>query len=239
MRYALSCLTALALLAGCTPKIEFTGADRDYLADIPKSDSTTTSANLLPLQVGSVWEMSGTAQGRAVSDEIRVLGPATVGPETGTLLGIYRYKKLWRREVYTNDTRGLRLLAFGEDKEALLALSPPLTVCSASVHEGDALPWNGEIIFKKQRFKAHGFSRCSGQDSLRIRLGSYVANRIETVITMERPNDSPLHFPSIRWLAPGLGFIQRSYADDGRPATTHLERYLQASTGAPKSIAPH
>ena len=56
------------------------------------------------------------------------------------------------------------------------------------------------------------------------RLGRLQAYRLDSVLTMSRP-EGPLHFPNVRWLTSGIGFIRRGYADDGSPVLSEMERY--------------
>lgn len=214
----------LALLMGCAPQLVSGGEDSAYLKEIAPP-AQTTSQKLLPLAPGTFWEMNGISEKRITRDKIVVVGPKQVGTSTGTHLQLFREGALWRQEVYKNDDSGLSLLAFGEKQQELLVLSPPLPLLKATLHEGDEITWKGSVRFKGKDYLSTAYTRVTAQENLQTRTGRFQCFRIDSVLTMSRPKEQPLHFPSIRWLSEKIGFVRRSFADAGKPALQDLERY--------------
>ena len=77
---------------------------------------------------------------------------------------------------------------------------------------------------KNSRYRAVGFSRVSNREDLSTTAGRFVTYRIDTVLSILNAG-KPTHFPTIRWLAPGIGFVKRGYADEGNPALAELKRF--------------
>lgn len=214
----------LVLLSGCTPQLVTGGEDSAYLKDLP-APAKTSSLKLLPLATGNFWEMNGINEKRATRDKIVVMGPKQVGSVQGTYIQLLRDGALWRQEVYRNDENGLALLAFGEKQPELLVLSPPLPLMKSTPSEGDAVSWKGSVQFKGKQYAATAYSRVTALESLQTRTGRFQCFRLDSVVTMSRPKERPLHFPSIRWFSEKIGFVRRSFADGGKPAMQDLERY--------------
>ena len=219
-------LLALSLISGCTSKFSSDGEDIDYLKDLQSTEPKTDSKPLLPLSPGNYWEMTAISEKNKTKDKIEVVGPIQVAGQNGLLVKILRNGSLWRQEVYRNDSTGIWLIAFGEKQADLLQLNPPMRLLAPSFHEGDEVNWKGNIIFKTKRYEATGYCRITSQETLQTKMGRFQAYRLDSVVSMVRPNDIPLHFPAIRWLSRDIGFIRRSYADSGRPAVQNLERYM-------------
>lgn len=232
MRRASALVALLALLgAGCTPSVVEGGEDRDYLKDPPPPEAAPiNTATLLPLNPGNYWDMLVATERNVVRERLVVVGPLMVGKEQGVLLELQRSGKVWRQEVYQSTAEGIRLLAFGEKRSQLLVLNPPFPIAPGSAQEGQGISWKGTLSFGNNAFPATGYSRVTLKDTIQTRsMGRFQAYRIDSVVTMRR-KEGPLHFPQVRWLYPGIGFIRRSYADAGLPASAELERYQVAGT---------
>lgn len=216
----------LALATGCTPKLTTSGEDSDYLKDLTPAKSELTSTQLFPLAPGNYWEMNGQSESGRFRTKIVADATKPVLGTTGIHLNLLRDGAIWRQEVYRNDAKGLFLLAYGEKKSDLLVLDPPLQLTKADIIEGDDLSWSGVVRFQGKAFPAVGYSRISNQETVTTRKGRLQAYRLDSVITLTRPGEKPLHFPSIRWLSKGIGLVRRSYADGGKPALEDIDQYM-------------
>ena len=216
----------LSVISGCTSQLSSGGEDIEYLKNLQSNGQRIESKPLLPLAPGNYWEMTAISEKNKTKDKIEVVGPIQVAGKNGLLVKLLRNGSLWRQEVYRNDAAGIWLMAFGEKQVDLLQLDPPIRLLASSFHEGDEVNWKGNILFKSKRYEATGYCRVTSLETLQTQMGRFQAYRLDSVISMIRPNDIPLHFPSVRWLSQDIGFIRRSYADDGRPAVQNLERYM-------------
>lgn len=208
------------------------GEDRDFLKDPPKrEEAPIATAALLPLTPGNYWDMNVANEVAVFRERVMAKGPLLVGKEQGILVEIQRNGKVWRQEVYQNTAQGIRLLAFGERQTQLLVLNPPFPITPPLAHEGEGASWKGTLSLGKNTFPATGYSRVTLKDTIQTRsMGRFQAYRVDSVVTIRR-KEGPLHFPQVRWLYPGIGFIRRSYADAGQPANAELERYHVAGMG--------
>lgn len=217
---------SVAPLLGCAPKISTGGEDSDFLKDYTPPTSTVTSTQVFPLAPGNYWEMDAVSDGDHHRHKILVAGPKQVGSATGMYVQYLRDGALWRQEVYRNNEQGLYLLAYGEKKPELLVLDPPLPILKPRLDEGSELTWKGSVVFQNKRYPATAFSRISSPETLTTRKGRFQAYRLDSVITLERPGEKSLHFPSVRWLSKDIGLVSRQYADGGKPAAEVLEQYM-------------
>ncbi len=198
------------------------GKDIAYLAD-KGTPAGSDSAELLPLKTGNNWEFDATTEGGRVPEQVIVRGPEVVGGVSGIALDILRGGKLWRREVYQHDGKALRLLAFGDATSTRIVLSPPMALVALPVTEGGEVHWKGNLILKGQKLPTIGYSRVSARENIVAGAGRFAAYRVDSVLTID--GAKPTHFPAIRWLAPGIGFVRRGYADGGKPAVAELKRF--------------
>ena len=222
----LGSLLALSIISGCASPFSPGGQDIAYLKDTQSDVPKVESQSLLPLAIGNYWEMTAISEKNKTKDKIEVVGPIQIVNQKGMLVKLLRNGILWRQEVYRNDSTGIWLLAFGEKQADLLQLDPPMRLLASSFYEGDEVNWKGNILFKSKLYEATGYCRITTQETLQTQMGRFQAYRLDSVISMVRPNNIPLHFPSVRWLSRDIGFIRRSYADGGRPAVQNLERYM-------------
>lgn len=219
-------LAALPLLAGCAPQLVAGGEDSSYLKDLTTAPSDVTSAKLFPLAVGNYWDMNAMSETKRYRHKVVADSVKSIGGRNGIHLNYLRDGALWRQEVYQNNGDGLYLLAYGEKKPELLVLDPPLQLIKSDVVEGAEIPWKGVVRFQGKSYPATAYSRVSSLDTLTTRKGRFQAYRLDSVVSMTRPGQKPLHFPSIRWLSKGIGLVRRSYADQGKPAIEELEQYM-------------
>lgn len=213
----------LGLSVGCEAPVIDSGKDIAYLAE-PQEPADASSEPILPLAAGNTWVMDVASTKARAEDQLRVVGPIALGRESGTLIEVRRGGQIWRREAYRVEKEGVSLLGFGEGQQPLLTLEPPLRLYRLPVKVGTYSSWDGMIQIKNRRYSAVGFSRTSSRDDLTTTAGRFVTYRIDTVISI-RNTSKPTHFPTIRWLAPGIGFVKRGYADGGNPALAELKRF--------------
>jgi hypothetical protein len=224
-KYLYLLFSVIPLLTGCQGSVSSGGEEMQYLQDIEDAKETL-SRPLLPLSVGTYWEMNAVSEAKKTRDKVTVVGPVTIRGKQGVLVKIMRGDQLWRQEVYQNNQEGIFLLAFGEKKVELLELDPPMKFLNSRFKNGDELSWKGRIYFLNKSYPASGYCRASSLETIQTKMGRFQAQRLDSVITMERPGEIPLHFPAIRWLSQEIGFIRRSYADGGKPAIQELDRYM-------------
>ena len=219
-------LLAVGGLFGCAPTLTQGGEDLNFLLDIPAVSAEVRSENLLPLTPGNYWTMRGVSGEYRGLDKIVVGNPVQILGRKGTMVQLLRDGALWRQEVYQQDSNGLWLVAFGEKKADILQLDPPMQLLKPTFHEGDEISWSGKIHFQKNSYPATAFCRVSFQDSVQTPKGRFQTYRLDSVISMDRGKGKPLFFPAVRWLSRDIGFIQRSFADGGRPVVQQLDSYM-------------
>jgi hypothetical protein len=227
----LSLGTVLSLSTGCAPKLIPGGEDSNYLKDLSNPAPETTSTKLIPLAPGNYWELNAVSGTKRYHTKIVATGPRLVLGNTGVHVQLLRDGVLWRQEVYRNDSNGLYLLAYGEKKPDLLILDPPLQLTKHNIVAGDDISWAGKVRFQGKTYPATAYTRLSTLETLNTHKGRFQAYRLDSVISMIRPGEKPLHFPSIRWLSKGIGIIRRSYADSGKPALEELDKYMVNGAG--------
>ena len=216
-------IASLGLASGCEPPVIDGGKDMAYLTD-QEEPNDAQGEPLLPLTPGNTWTMDALSAKKRAEDRLRAIGPIALGPEKGTLVEIQRDGRVWRREAYRVEKDEAYLLGFGEAQQPLLALNPPLRLFRVPAKVGEYVSWNGTITVKNSRYRAVGFSRVSNREDLSTTAGRFVTYRIDTVLSILNAG-KPTHFPTIRWLAPGIGFVKRGYADEGNPALAELKRF--------------
>lgn len=224
-----------ALLGGKQPapsaegdlRISEGGKDSEYVSDKTATAENVPTNQLLSLKPGSTWDFESVVMqddgAVKVSEKVIVGGPRVVAGQAGVDVSIFRSGKLWRREVYQQDSKGLRLLAFGDATATLIEISPPLDLVNYPVKEGADVYWKGTLSIRGRKLPTAGYSRVSARENIVSTAGRFAAYRLDSVFTVE--GETPTHFPAIRWLAPGIGFVRRGYADDGKPAVAQLKRF--------------
>jgi hypothetical protein len=219
-------LAAVLLLAsgGCGDTLRENGPDHAFLEAPSGSETRALEGDLLPLTPGTRWPMiSETSSGRRSREELVVTGPTTVpGGAPGILVEIRRNGQVWRREIYRSTAATLDLVAFGEAGHSLLVIDPPLPLYRKPARDGDQITWSGVLHFKTATYKATGYSRMTSLETVSVDAGHFTAYRIDSVLSIRRQG-KPTHFPSVRWLVPNIGFVQRGYADAGEPAVARLQ----------------
>lgn len=223
MRRAL--LLALLALAGCGSDIPETGKDAAILADPATPAQPVPHAQLLPLKPGNRWFMTTRSEDTAVAEVYVVGSTLSIRGVSGIVVDALRNNKPWRREVYRQSPEGLLLLAFGDAGKPLMPLTPPMPLTRATVVEGDTVAWTGTIRIDNRDVPSRGFSRVSLRENIQsTRAGINDAFRIDTIVTLQSATGTPTHFPTIRWLCPGIGFVRRAFVDTGKAAQGELDK---------------
>jgi hypothetical protein len=215
-----------------------TGEDRAFLEEASLVEEKLRG-NLLPLKAGNNWSLTMSVLDRPIADKsgatppkpititdtITVLQPALVGKESGMVLEMKRGTVPFRREVYREDKTGLYLLAFGQATKPLIQMSSAVPLVKYPLHVGDSHTWSGKINVQGEIFPARAVSRVTEKEPITTKAGRFAETyRLDTIITLERTGTN-IQFPTIRWMAPGIGFIRRNYADKGNPAFGVLTAY--------------
>jgi hypothetical protein len=226
-------VSGAGLVGGCAnPALRASGPDIAFLSD-PDDKRDAAASDLFPLTKGNVWRMQIAARGPAnptlpapapVAETIQVVGPSRVGARDGVLVLLSHQGKPWRSEVLRQSATGLEILAFGEGVGPRLELDPPMLLVPARASSGSSKAWRGLVRLKGETFPATGFSRVSGVEALQTRAGRATAFRVDTILTMKRAEQS-IHFPAIRWLAPGVGPVRRGFAEQGEAQVSELVGY--------------
>lgn len=222
-------LLSLSLpLTGCrgTAFIEG-GPEISYLTSKPPMMTTVkaSSASLMPLGVGSRWEMRflGSSAQRQTVIDARIVR----SDQNGSLMEIRKDGQIWRREVYRNTASGLYLAAMGEDDKPMMRLSPPVAVLLYPAKEGDSHSDYSSFQYAGAAYSATSYSRVSALEKVPYGGGTSMAYRIDTLVQMN-PGEGIVRFPTIRWLVPGIGFVRRSFVDQGQPVFAELQRFTSA-----------
>ncbi len=212
-------------LAGCrgTAFIEG-GPEIRYLTSTPPPAKALKikGQSLLPLSVGTRWEMRqiGVSPNKRAKIDIRVVKR----DGDGSLMEIRKNGQMWRREVYRETASGLFLTGMGEDDKPMMRLSPPVPVILFPAAEGSAKAWNGTFQYGDLSYPASAYSRISALETTTSPAGKRLAFRTDTIIEINQ-DGSIVKFPTLRWLTPGLGFVQRSFVEQGRPLYVRLQRF--------------
>jgi hypothetical protein len=207
------------------PQIAEGGKDMNYLSTaVPSKDTVDGKTALLPLKQGNSWEFSVQGAEKPIAEQVVVTGPVTVRGQVGMRCEIRRAGRVWRQEIYRETPTGIELLAFGDASQNKIEIDPPLSLLRYPLKDGEEERWKGKLTVRGKVLRATGYSRISARENIVAPAGRFVSYRIDTVLTI--PNaTTPTHFPSIRWLASGIGFVRRGYADTGKPAVAELKRF--------------
>jgi hypothetical protein len=226
---AIGFCTFLALLsllsAGCrsTPFTDG-GPEIRYLTSKPPVIDAANLKNkpLLPLGVGTRWEMRqiGVPSDRASTIDARVVSRDS----NGSLIEFRKNGQMWRREVYRDTAKGLFLTAMGEDSKPTMNLSPPVPITLYPAAEGNGQSWNGTFQYGEMTYPASGYSRISAIENIAGRMGKNQVYRTDTLIAINQGGNI-IKFPTLRWLAPGTGFVRRSFVDNGHPVFAELQKF--------------
>ncbi|MES2465029.1 MAG: hypothetical protein V4671_31070 [Armatimonadota bacterium] len=213
------------LLTGCRgASFVEGGPEIRYLTSAPPVErmAGTKGKPLLPLTVGSRWEMRqiGIPPQKAAIIEARVVKR----DGNGSLMEIRKNGQLWRRETYRDTASGLFLTAMGEDDKPLMQLSPPVPITLYPAVEGNGEAWNGTFRYAETIYPANGYSRISALEAVSGPTGRKFAYRTDTLVAINQ-NGSIVKFPTLRWLTPGIGFVRRSFVEQGRPMYAELRKF--------------
>ena len=216
---------ALSSVSGCDDFAPVVGADNAFLnAALQGNKAVVKEARLLPLKTGDSWDMTSYSQGKKTSDRLIVSGPVTIAGVAGVQINHFREGKMWRREIYRETDNELQLVATQDETSDLMRYDPPLTVLKYPANDGDYAVWQGRFIMDKANFPASAMSRFSGREKVRTPAGVFDTVRIDTIVLVTQPGGA-IRFPSIRWMAPGVGFVRRGFADQSRAAYAEVTKF--------------
>jgi hypothetical protein len=220
------CLSLSLFLAGCRgASFVEGGPEIRYLKSTPPAvkAAKTKDNSLLPLTVGTRWEMRqiGVPPKRAARIDMRIVGR----DDSGSLMEVRKDGQLWRREVYLDTPSGLFLTGMGEDNKPMMRLSPPVPVVLHPAAEGSEKAWNGTFKYENLSYAANGYSRVSALETIAGTKGKKsLAYRTDTIVSVNQDGNI-VRFPTLRWLVPGVGFVRRSFVDQGRPVYAQLQKF--------------
>jgi hypothetical protein len=214
--------------AGCddtAPRSD--GPDMAYLTNpLEEQPDKTPQRPLLPLTKGARWDMVSATIGKKTSDTIVVVGPSTVVGVNGTEVETRRKGKRWRRDFYQYTPQGrLQLTAMQDETSGMIHLIPPLPLANRPAREGDALPWTGTFRMGNVSLPATALSRISAREKVTTPAGRFDTYRIDTSLMVTRSNGDDVRFPSVRWLAPGVGFVRRAFTEKGEAAFSEMTNF--------------
>ena len=164
------------------------------------------------------------ARGRRSDDAITVIGPTQISGQAASEVEVRRFGAKWRREFYADSASGLYLAAMQDETSPVMPLKPSLPLLKYPAHEGSTVDWSGTITLSGIEYPATAFSRVSAQEPVTTAAGKFKTVRIDTVIVMNT-NGREIRFPSVRWLAPRVGFVRRGFADRGLPAFSEMVEF--------------
>ncbi|MBC8104706.1 MAG: hypothetical protein H7Z41_19195 [Cytophagales bacterium] len=217
-------LLPLLALGGCDSGAPSEGGpETRFLTSTPPPPAVKTKAKLLPLAPGAAWQMAqiGTSTGPESRIEAQVV---TRSASNDYLIDFRRKGASWRREAYRETPSALLMTAMGEDSRPLMQLSPPVPLVRYPLREGDGVAWTGTFRFGDTTYPATGYSRISAIERVATPLGRVPAYRVDTLISIYQDGQM-VKFPTMRWLAPGIGFVRRSFVDQGRPYYAELRKF--------------
>lgn len=210
---------ALLLGSGCSNHSYSSNVDLPFLTTPLTSSSGDEGLqkNLLPLVKGNNWQMRTATRGQRYTDTTTVSGISSVPGVPGYELTMLRNGQKWRREFYKQDPTGLYLTGMQDETSPLMTLNPPVPLVEYPFREGQSWLWHGTLTLKSTPYPATAYSRISAEEAITTSAGQFKTVRIDTIIILTA-NGQDIRFPSVRWLAPNVGFVRRGFADKGQPA---------------------
>lgn len=220
------CLVGLAALSGCTPPSRSSNVDMSFLtAPLTSLTPQDKETNLLPLKTGNSWHMRTATRGTLFSDTITVTGPSNATGYPSIALALERQGKPWRSEYYIPGNDTITLAGMQDETAPLISFYPPIPLAKAPFAEGASWNWHGILLIGKNRYPGSAFSRVSACETTTTAAGSFRAFRIDTVVIMNDDSGHEVRFPTVRWLAPDVGFVRRGFADKGQRAFSELTQF--------------
>ena len=207
-------------LAGCHSEAFMDGGPEGHFLTSTPPPVKAADLPLLPLTTGTTWNMALGVKG-AIKIEGRVAGQDAAG---NARVEFRKNGSLWRREVYRNTPTGLFLTGMGEDEKPMMQLSPPVPVLRYPLHEGDGQSWSGTFRYGTITYPAVSFSRLSAIEDIKTPVGKNRTYRVDTLITINQ-DGRLIKFPTLRWMAPGIGFIRHNFVDEGRNYVADLQKF--------------
>jgi hypothetical protein len=227
---AVFALPLIVTMSGCRNLVEATntGVDAAYLR--APGEATKTAAvvkipdgPLFPLAAGDRWEMVQKSENQESSERIAVAGPITLNGQSGMVVEMSQGGRTVRQEVFRSDAKGLFLLAAGTPADRM-TLSPPIPLLHKPVQEGEEVPWEGTLHYRKTTAPGTALSRVSGREQVKTPAGTFGAYRIDTIISTT-VEGQPVSFPTTRWLAPGVGLVRQRLLAGNNVVTKELTSY--------------
>ena len=221
-------LSISSLLTGCRGAAFIEGGPEiRYLTSKPPviNAAKVSDTSLVPLKPGTHWEMRllGAPEQKQTLVDVKIVK----SDGDGSWMEIRKDGQLWRREVYRSTASGLYLTAMGEDNKPVMRLSPPVAVLLYPAQEGDAQSGYSTFRYANAAYSATSYSRVSALEKVRYADGIKMAYRIDTLVQINQ-EETVIKFPTIRWLVPGVGFVRRSFVDQGRPVFAELQKFTPA-----------
>lgn len=184
--------------------------------------------NLLPLTKGNVWQMKHTDWPEPY--RLEVVGPTRKKGASGIEVRISRGENPNGHEIYRREGGKMLLVAFSEFSDYVAGLVGPVTLTPAlplwaePASVGATLNWKGAVDIDGDRKTATATSRVVRAERIVTATGPVTAYRIETTITLTKRGDDT-RFRRLLWLAPGVGFVQRSTTSLGFGPDQPKEEY--------------
>ena len=204
------------------------GPESIYLTDAasqaPK-DTLSPNSPLIPLQTGNFWQMK-TARGDIYGKETMIVTGQTQNGwgQSGVGVEVQRNNKRFRYEIYRQDKKGLYLLAAKDETSDMMSYDPPIPLAPYPSKEGATLLWRGKVKIGKFVLPSAAISRFSTQETTKTDVGMIHVFRIDTMVSINQ-NGRDVRFPSVRWLAPGIGFVRRGYAENNETAMSEVTKF--------------
>jgi beta-lactamase regulating signal transducer with metallopeptidase domain len=187
---------------------------------IPVDSQHDDRTDLLPLRPGNWWDMNAVGEGRTNEDRYQVVAPVTKGN-----ISVYqmRHGKPWRREIYQKKAGGLFLAAHQDERGALMRYNPPIPLLKEPVSVGAVISWQGKCLMENKMFPAHAQSTISANEAVTTKGGRFNTFRVDTLVRVMW-GEHEIRFPSVRWLAPHVGYVRRASVENGLPVHSELQK---------------
>jgi hypothetical protein len=221
--------TAL-LLAGCREDALVTNLKSDdafiRLPGQVDTDITPHPGTPFPLAKGSQWEMLVETGSQQAAEIDRASGSTVIGGVNGQAIETMQDGKAVREDVYGSDEKGVTLIAAGAPADQM-RISPPITLFTIPLHDGDVFNWSGILHFRTSSSPATALSRVRGRDRITTPAGAFDTFRVDTII-MTTVDGQTAAFPTTRWIAPGVGVVKQRLLAGRTVITKFLKSYTPA-----------
>ena len=216
-----ACLLAVVVsafmvpLGGCMDPVENRATDNQYLRAPGEKPAhmEVPDKPVFPLSQGSRWEMALRSGDKMGTEIVDANGTEQVGGRTGTVMEQRQNGDVYRQEIYAVDPKGVWLLAAvtkdkAKNKLEKMTMNPPIALIHLPIKEGEFTPWEGVLNYQNTSAPGTALSRIGSPEKVKTLAGSFVAYRIDTIITTTIQGKQ-VSFPTTRWVAPGVGIIKQ------------------------------